>query len=282
MTVTDMEILEALRETLAAVHGLRTVRLARENESVEIPLSRLPAAVLEPAGAESLVWSEVPAGRYALLHWRLAVLDRAVPGTRAFESLVSVAESCREAIAADLTLGHLAADGPPSARDAALAPAVAATRIGPTQLAAVEAGRPTSLLAAGASGYWAEPMTGAATLDGEPLFSSGPHTVAIGSPVRRIKDQVFNGLAGGLALDLGDGPRDIFQAGVLSAASAQDLALAEAAIEAFIDGRAYTLATPQGAEFPLCRLERFDRVGPPQVGTSWHQPYRITYRQTAR
>jgi len=282
MTVTDMDILEALRKTLASVHGLRMVRLARQNEPVEVPLSRLPAAVLEPAGAESLAWPEVPAGRYALLHWRAAVLDRAVPGTRAFESLVALAGDCREAIAADLSLGDLAADGPPSAHEAALSPAVGATRLGPTQLARAEAGRPTSVVVAGASGYWAEAMTGAATLDGEPLFSSGPHVVAIGTPVRRLKDQAFNGLAGGLALDLGDGPREIRQAGVLSAASASDLALAEAAIEAFIDGRTYTLATPQGAELPLCRLERFDRVGPPQVGASWHQPYRITYRQTAR
>jgi len=282
MTVADMEILEALRATLAAVHGLRMVRVVRQSESVEVPLSRLPAAVIEPSGAEPLTWPEVPVGRYALLHWRVAVMDRAVPGTRAFESLVSVAESCRGAIAAAPTLGGKAADGPPSARDAALAPAVGATRLAPMRLAETVAGRPTTLILGGASGYWTQPMTGAATLDGESLFASGPHALTIGSPARRVKDQAFNGLAGGLALDLGDGPREVRQAGVLSAASASALALVEVAIEAFIDGRPYTLATPEGADYPLCRLERFDRLGPPQVGTAWHQCYRITYRQVAR
>jgi hypothetical protein len=146
----------------------------------------------------------------------------------------------------------------------------------------VAAGRPTALIFVGASGYWAEEMTGAAALDDELLFSSGPHVVTAGSPARRIKDQVFNGLSGGLALDLGDGPREIVQTGVLSAASAEALATAEAAIEAFVDGRAYTLTTPAGVDYPNSRLERFDRLGPPQVGTQWHQAYRITYRQLAR
>ncbi len=50
MNVADLEVLEAIRETLAAVSGLRTVRLIRTDESIEIPLSRLPAAVLEPCG----------------------------------------------------------------------------------------------------------------------------------------------------------------------------------------------------------------------------------------
>lgn len=282
MTVTDMEILEALRQTLAAVHGLRMVRVVRREEAVEIPLSRLPAAVLEPAGAESLTWPEVPVGRYTLLAWRVGVMDRAIPGTRAFEALVSLAEACRDAIAAAPTLGGKAADGPPSARDASLGPAVGATRLGPMHLGETVPGRPTSLVVAGASGYWAQLMAGAATLDGELLFSSGPHVVTVGSPGRRVKDLSFNGLGGGLALDLGDGPREIRQAGVLSAPSASALAVLEAAIEAFIDGRPYTLATPEGVDYPLCRLERFDRLGPPQVGSAWHQPYRITYQQVAR
>jgi hypothetical protein len=282
MNVADLEILEALRRALASVHGIRSVRLIRGKESVEVPLSRLPAAILEPAGAEALAWTDVPVGRYLLVHWRAAVQDRAAPGTRAFASLVSLAEACQEAIAADATLGGLAADGPPSARDGALAPPVAATRMAPIRLAETVPGRPTSLLITGAAGYWAESMTGAAAIDDELLFSSGPHTVTVGSPQRRVKDQAFNGLAGGLALDLGDGPREIRQAGVLTAPSATALAVIEAAIESFIDGRTYTLTTPEGTDLPLCRLEQFERRGPPQVGTAWHQPYRITYRQLAR
>ena len=57
MNLDDLEILEALRRLLAAVPGLRTVRLVRAGEPVEIPLSRLPAALLEPAGTQDLAWA---------------------------------------------------------------------------------------------------------------------------------------------------------------------------------------------------------------------------------
>jgi len=282
MNLDDLEILEALRRLLVPVPGLRTVRLVRAGEPVEIPLSRLPAALLEPTGAQDLAWPEAPVGRYRLVEWRLSVQDRAVPGTRAFESLVSLAENCQAAIAAAPTLGGLAADGPPCPQGGALVPSVGATRTGPLCLEKAAAGHPTALAFRGASGYWAEQMAGQAEFDGEPLFSSGPHTVSIGSPERRVKDQAFNGLAGGLALDLGDGPREILQTGILSASSAGNLALAEAAIEAFVDGRTYTLTTPEGVDYPATRLERYERRGPRQVGTAWHQTYRLTYRQLLR
>ncbi|HUU09064.1 MAG TPA: hypothetical protein VM431_00820 [Phycisphaerae bacterium] len=282
MNVADLQILQSVRETLAAAPGLRTVRLVRTKEVPEVPLSRLPAAILEPCGVESLRWPDVPVGRYHLVHWRVSVLDRAVPGTRAFEALVSVAQACRYAVAANPLLGGRAQDGPPSERDAAPEPAVGAMRLGAIRLDETVAGRPTALVFDGASGYWAEPMVGAAALDDEVLFSSGPHAVTVGSPTRRTKDQPFNGLSGGLTLDLGDGSREIRQKGILSAASATSLALLEAAVEAFIDGRTYILTTPDGVDYPMCRLERFDRLGPPRVGTGWHQPYEITYRQLAR
>jgi len=282
MNVDDLEILEAIRALVAAVPGIRTVRLARAGEQVEFPLSRLVAAVIEPVGVETLLWPEVPAARYHLLHWQAAVLDRAAPGTRLFEALVAVAEVSREAIAAAPLLGGRAADGPPSRNNGDLAPAVGATRTAPLRLTEAVPGRPTALVFRGASGYWVESMAGAATLDDEVLFSSGPHVVTVGSPVRRVKDEAFNGLTGGVALDLGDGPREIWQTGVLSAASAQALAALEMAIEAFIDGRAYTLTTPEGVDYPSCRVERFERLGPPQVGVQWHQTYRVTYRQLTR
>lgn len=282
MNLDDLEILEALRRLLVPVPGLRTVRLVRSGEPVEIPLSRLPAALLEPTGAQDLTWPEAPVGRYHLVEWRLSVQDRAVPGTRAFESLVSLAENCQAAIAAAPTLGGLATDGPPWPRAGALAPSVGATRTGPLCLEKAAVGHPTALTFPGASGYWTGQMTGQAEFDGEALFASGPHVVCVGSPERRVKDQAFNGLAGGLTLDLGDGPREILQTGILSASSADKLALAEAAIEAFIDGRTYTLTTPEGADYPATRLERYERLGPRQVGTAWHQAYRLTYRQMVR
>jgi hypothetical protein len=282
MNVADLEILEAIRQRLAAVPGVRTARLARTNETVEVPLSRMVAAVLEPAEVEDLTWPEIPVGRYHLVHWRLSVLDRAVPGTRAFEALVTVAEACRDAVIATPLLGGLAADGPASARCVGLVPTVGATRAGSLHLVETLAGRPTTLTFDGACGYWAESMAGAATLDDEMLFSSGPHILIIGSPVRRVRDYAFNGLAGGLALDLGDGPRSVEQIGVLSAPSATALAVAEAAIEVFVDGRCYTLTSPDGIDYPNCRLERFQRLGTPLLGAHWHQPYRITYQQMAR
>ena len=282
MNLADMEILEAIRKVLAGVAGVRLARLVRPGEDVEVPLSRMVAVLLEPAGAQSLSWPEAPMSRYRLLRWRLSIVDRAVPGTRAFEALASVAEACRTALAAAPTLGGLAEDGPPLEGDAELAPAVGATRMGPVLLAEAVPGRPTALTVDGGTGRWIEIVGGDATIDGESLFASGPHVVVPGSPAERVKDQVFNGLAGGLALDLGDGGRLIAQTGVLSAASAQALAVLEAAIEAFIDGRAYTLIAPDGTDYPHCRLERFERLGPPRVGSLWHQPYRITYRQLSR
>ena len=282
MTLDDLEILEALRRLLMPVPGLRTARLVRPGEPVEIPLSRLPAALLEPTAAQDLTWPEIPVGRYHLVEWRLSVRDRAVPGTRAFESLVSLAENCQAAVAAAPTLSGLAADGPPCPRGSVLSPRVGATRLGSLCLEKAVAGHPTALVFPGASGYWAEQMTGQAELDGEPLFSSGPHVVSVGSPERRMKDQAFNGLAGGLALDLGDGPREILQTGILAASSAGNLALVEAAIEAFIDGRTYTLGTPEGVDYPNTRLERYERLGPRQVGTAWHQAYHLTFRQLVR
>jgi len=128
MTPTDLDLFDTLVETFRSVSGLRTVRLARPGETVEVPLSRLPAAILEPTGVERLTWPEVPVGRYRLLHWRVSVLDRAVPHTRAFEALVALADACRDALAADLLLGNKAEDGPPSGRDPSLEPRPAGTR----------------------------------------------------------------------------------------------------------------------------------------------------------
>jgi hypothetical protein len=282
MTIVDMQILEAIRKALAGVTGVRLARLVRPGEEVEVPLSRMVAVLVESAGAQSLSWPGVPAARYRLLRWRLSVVDRAVPGTRAFEALAAVAEACRTALAASPTLGGLAEDGPPLEGGGDLAPPTGACRTSPPSLAPTPAGRPTALIIDGATGRWTDLASGAATLDGESLFASGPHAVVAGSPVRRVKDQAFNGLAGGLSLDLGDGGREIVQTGVLAAASAQALAVAEAAVEAFIDGRSYTLIGPDGTEYPHCRLEQFERLSPPWVASRWQQPYRITYRQLSR
>jgi hypothetical protein len=282
MNLADMEILEAVRKTVAGVAGVRLARLVGPGEAVEIPLSRMVAVLVEPSGVQTPAWPGVSAGRYRLLLWRLRVLDRAAPGTRAFEALVAIAGSCRAALAAAPTLGGLAEDGPPSLDGEDLFPAVGATRLGPAQLAEAAAGRPTALVLAGATGRWTETMSGVATIDGESLFASGPHGIVAGSPARRVKDQAFNGLGGGVTLDLGDGGRELVQTGVLSGATAQALAILEAAVESFIDGRAYTLVGPDGEDYPHCRLERFERLGPPLAGARWHQLYRITYRQLLR
>jgi hypothetical protein len=97
-----------------------------------------------------------------------------------------------------------------------------------------------------------------------------------------VEDVAFNGLVGGLTLDLGEGPRTIRQHGILSADTEPGLALLLAACAAFIDGRTYTLTTPDGTAHPHCRVTAVDRLGPPEAGTRWHLPYRITYEQLAR
>jgi len=282
MTAADLERLEALVAILRAVPGVRTVRLVRPGEAVDVPLSRLPAVLLEPTGAEPLTWPEIPVGRYHLLHWRASVLDRAVPHTRAFEALVTLAEACRNAVGADPLLGGRSADGPPSRRDTALHPAAGATRTGSLAVGDVTPGQPTAVAFAGASGYWTEAMTGEATLDGEALFGSGPHVVQAASPVRRVQDVTFNGLAAGLTLDLGKGPRPIHQRGVLSADTEAGLALLGAACAAFVDGRAYLLAAPDGTDYPACRVKAIEPLGPPMAGARRHQRYHIVYEQLAR
>jgi hypothetical protein len=282
METTDLAILETVRRTLAQVGGVKMARLVRREERVDVPLSRYAAAIVEPDGTETLAWPDVPVGAYRLLRWHVEVLDRALPGTRAFEALVATAVACRAAVASDLSLGGLAEDGPPLPGDGDLAPSVGATRLGPARLGQAAPGTPTAILFDGAAGYWTQEMTGAATLDDESLFASGPHVVEVRSPVRRVADLAFNGLAGGLVLDLGEGPREIVQRGVLSASSDTGLATLEAAIESFIDGWAYPLTAPDGGEYPNCRLERFERIGSVLVGVKWHQPYRIAYRQMVR
>lgn len=282
MTPADLDLLAALVDTCRAVPGVRMARLTRPGETVEVPLSRLPAVLLDPTGAEHLSWPDVPVGRYRLLHWRLSVLDRAVPHTRAFDALADLADACRDAVAADPLVGDRAADGPPSGRVTSLAPAVGATRMGPATLGETVPGRPTVVRIAGACGTWSETPAGEAALDGEALFSSGPHLVEAASPARRVADVAFNGLAGGLTLDLGEGFRTIRQRGVLSADTEAGLALLLAACEAFIDARTYTLTAPDGTDYPRCRVTAVERLGPPQDGTRWHLPYRITYEQLAR
>jgi hypothetical protein len=282
MNPTDLAILEAVRGAAENVGGIRTARLVRPDERVEVPLSRYPAVLVEPERAEALTWLDVPSGRYHLRRFGVTVLDRALPGTRAHEALVARADAVRSAVAALGTVGGLAEDGPPSAADDALAPPAGAVRVAPAEVRKPKPGEPTAVRIAGAAGYWAHPFAGGATLDGEALFDSGPHVVLAGSPVRRVKDVAFNGLSGGLALDLGDGPREIVQRGVLSAPTPEGLALLEAAVEAFIDGRAYTVEAPEGTEYAACRLERFERLGAPLTGLALHRPYRLTYRQLAR
>jgi len=282
MTPADLDLLAALVDTCRSVPGVRSVRLARPGETVEVPLSRLPAAVLHPTGVERLTWPDVPVGRYRLLHWRLSVLDRAVPHTRAFDALSALAASCRDALAGDPLVGDRAADGPPSQRDTSLVPAVGATRLGPAVLDQTVPGRPTAVPFAGACGRWTEAPAGQARLAGEALFGSGPHVVEAASPVRRVEPIAFNGLAGGLTLDLGDGPRTLHQRGILSADTEAGLGLLLAACEAFIDARTYTLTAPDGTDYVHCRMTAVDRLGPPWAGTRWHQAYRITYEQLAR
>ncbi len=282
MTPNELALAEALRGAVAGAGDLREVRLAAKGRPAEVPLSRLPAALIEPAGLEALTWPDVPVGAYHLAHWRVTVLDRALPGTRAFEALVQTADAARAAVLATGSLGGLAEDGPPSRRAADLAPPVGAVRAGPATLGDSAPGHPTAVTVPVAAGWWAETQAGGAELDGEALFASGPHVVEAGSPGRRVDEVRFGGLDGGLLVDLGEAARPLVQTGVLSASTEAGLAVLEAAIEAFIDGRLYTLTAPGGAVYANVRVEAFERLGPPRAGLDRHRPYRVVYRQFGR
>lgn len=282
MDTTDHAILETVRRAAEDLGGVRTARLVGPGRRVEVPLSRYPAVLVEPADAETLTWPDVPSGRYHLRHWRVSVLDRALPGTRAYESLLARAEEVRAAIAALGDADGRAEDGPPSLARPDLGPPAGAIRVAAADVRDARPGEPTAVVIAGAAGYWDPPWPVGGTFDGEALFDSGPHVILAGGPERRVRDQAFNGLSGGLALDLGEGPREIVQRGVLAATTPGGLALLEAAVEAFVDGRPYALEGPDGTAWANCRLERFERLGPALEGLAWHRPYRITYRQLAR
>ncbi len=282
MDETALALIETLRRMLEDVPGLRTARLVRPGQRVEVPLARYPAALLEPAGTEDVAWPDAPLAVHRLVHWRVRVLDRALPGTRAFEALLALAGAARTAALTDPTRGGSAEDGPPSVRDTDLRPEAGATRLSRLALGEAAPGEPTALTFRGTCGWWVEPQAAAATFAGQNLFASGPHAVRLGSPTRRTVDRAFNGLRGGLTIDLGDGPREIVQTGVLSAEGAETLSALAEAVELYVSGRTHTLVDPDGQGHVGCRLERFERLGSPLRGTGLHQPYRITYRQLAR
>lgn len=280
MNSQDFQILEKVKELASSAKPVRHARIARAWQREEVGLSFYPAVIIEPASVETIAWPEMPTWRYRLVRYSLAVLAHGTIGSRAHNELLSAVEAVLDAVTGDLTLGSLADDGPPLGTE--FGSSVAATRIGPVEAADQPVGAPLAYVIRMASGYFPDWMASAATYRGFSLFFSGPHSVVPAPVERRSLDRVFNGLTGTLALDLGEGHRQICQEGRLIAATVAGLGMLEAQIEARIDGLLGTLVDPDGVQYDNCRMESFERNGPIVRGSFYHRTYTIRYLQLAR
>jgi hypothetical protein len=88
------------------------------------------------------------------------------------------------------------------------------------------------------------------TLDGQSIFDEQELTVAAGSLSRASVERTFCGLDGVVSIDLGARARLIRQTGILRASGRAAMRARVAAIMAFVDGRAHTLRTTDGCEYP--------------------------------
>jgi len=278
MTGRGMALLAAARRVLAAQAGAASAAIVRQKRYEDVPLGQQAAHLLVPLVSERLTWPESPAWVYELSSFELVTLARGRPGTTTQRQLAELHESALAALLASEELLEVVSDGPSSAgASGAVGTSIAGVRWGRTQAAPSGPGAPLEFATTVALGVCIAEPEEFATLDGEPLFSSGPHEVVPGSRARAVADRLFNGLQGALLVDLGARPRRLVQSGRLSAASATSLGQLEEAIEARIDGQTHVLVDRQGTEYAHVRVERFERRGPVEVGLRWHRPYVIEY-----
>jgi hypothetical protein len=117
------------------------------------------------------------------------------------------------------------------------------------------------------------------TLDGNNLFSSGPHSIHGGPWQRDLVRRGFAGVDGELLVDLGLRGRNIVQTGRLQAADIAGLLSQIDAIRAKADGQEHTLDAGQGPAVRVV-IENF-KPGPLLAGRGFFCDYEITYRQSA-
>jgi len=117
------------------------------------------------------------------------------------------------------------------------------------------------------------------SLDGQDLFSSGPHTIRPESWQRSLDRRCFAGTDGELVLDMGLRSRMIIQNGRLQAATANALNTLITQIEDYIDGQLYTLIDNHSRQYTQVLIEKFEPVTPAQRGRNFWCEYTIHYRQ---
>ena len=281
MTGRGMSLIATVRRVLTALPGPASARIVRDRLKEDLPLSQQAAHLIQPFTSEQLRWPESAEWQYELNVFVLATVCRGRPGTAAQQRLADLHDAALAALASDATLGGSLGDGPPGGH-ADLKGLVAGFRHGETAAEKTKPGDPLAVVTVCGLCSLTESPIESTTLDGSPLFDSGPNDLAVDSPRHETADRLFSGLRGALVVDLGERPRQIVQVGRLSAASAAGLAQLESAIEAKIDGQTHQLTGRDGSTYSAVRVERFIRNGPVEVGSRWHRPYRIEYTELLR
>ncbi|MBN2583384.1 MAG: hypothetical protein JXL80_09965 [Planctomycetes bacterium] len=281
MTGRGMSLMATVRRVLAALPGPASVRIVRDRLKESLPLGQQTAHLIQPLSSEEVCWPQSVQWRYELNRFALATVGRGRPGTAAHERLAQLHDAALEALADDATLGAALADGPPC-RQGEWADEIGPFRRGATEADKTQPGDPLMILTTCVLCSLVDSPVESITLDGSPLFESGPGELMAEGPHRATADRLFNGLRGVLVVDLGERPRGLVQVGRLSASSDTALTQLEAAIEATIDSQTHELVDRDGAVYPYVRVERFVRTGPVEVGSRRHRPYRIEYTQLLR
>ena len=117
------------------------------------------------------------------------------------------------------------------------------------------------------------------TLDGQALFDEQQVEIASGSPTRSSVERSIAGLDGVLSIDLGGRCRRIRQKGSLRAGSAGELGERVAAISAYMDGEAHTLAISGDRELGDLRMDSFDTSRERTSSSGVIVDYEIIYTQ---
>lgn len=115
------------------------------------------------------------------------------------------------------------------------------------------------------------------TLDGHDLFDRQPE-IEVGSFRRDSVERAVAGLDGVLSIDIGGRGRKIKQTGVLGAKSRSQMDGEIAAISAYMDGGAHTLAVGD-EQFDNLRMDAFKTGEPAGGGAGVVVDYEIVYTQ---
>ncbi len=281
MTGRGMSLMAMVRRALAALPGSASVRMVRDRRQESLPLGQMAAHLVQPLDSREVSWPQSSGWRYEVNRFALATVGRGRPGTASQEQVASLHGAALAALTSDAGLLAVLSDGP-ALSGAEWSGSIGPVRVGRTAMDDGRAGDPLTVVTEVVLCSLIESPTESITLDGAPLFESGPSELMAEGPRRLSADRLFNGLRGGGVVDVGARARRLVQQGRLMAASETALAQLEAAIEAMAAGDVHELVDRDGTTYPYVRLERFERTGPVESGRAWHRPYRIEYTQLLR